>query len=293
MHSTKPGRSSIPRSVYAMAIGYDNTTNLIWLIGAHTLSKSLISFNLSIWNESNAFTDYGENILPYHVICHAQSYVQEKGFVYIVGQRFPHSLYAFDVSTGSLNFINTNPSTYLLLSPFGCLAAIEDWIIYTNWNHTYILTISSLSWKLTGNPTMLRIRTSHACIVEPDAGYLYVIGGVFSNSIGKLYVNDIENIDAYNYTFLNDTLSIYSSYPTAILYQSWIYVVGGLLVDNINIIDTTTDTISVWGMFSNALAFTTSIIVDGRVYLLVVETARVTQLITGSTLMCLVYVQYM
>ena len=257
-----------------MSIGYDNTTNTIWLIGGAFAQNSLISFNLSIWNETNAFTDYGENILPYSIANPSQAYVQRESIVYVVGATNQAlSLYAFDVSTGSLNIINTNPSSYTL-DIGSCLAAIRDWIIFTHTNKTYILTISNQSWKLTGNPLMLEERKYHSCMIEPDGGYLYVIAGLNASrnalkSIEKLSVKDMKNIDQYNFTTLDNTLAISGSNALghAILYKTYIYVVSGLRADDIHMIDTTTDTISVWGALSGKFAYTTSIIIDERVYI--------------------------
>ena len=123
------GPSLLPRSIYSMAVGYDNTTNTIWLIGGALKPFSLMSFNLSVWNETNAFTDHGEYILPDPIYNPSQSCVQRESIVYVVGTS-NRRLYTFDVSRGSLNTIHTNPSSYTL-DYVGCLGNIRDWIFFS------------------------------------------------------------------------------------------------------------------------------------------------------------------
>ena len=251
IHSMKIGPSLLPRSIQRISLGYDDATNTIWLIGGKwPYRQSLISFNLSIWNETNAMIDHGSDILPYDVMSFAQTYVQNKEIVYLADIQNKKML-TFNVSTGALNTMNTNPSSYTL-NQHGCLASTGDWIIYTNEEKTYILTISTQTWKLTGNPVMRNNeRNHHSCMIEPIAGYLYVIGGDDMNehsldSIEKIYINDILNLNQYTFSTLTDTLSTPRTATRAVLHGTDIFVIGGLSVD-IDVIDTTTDSVSLWG----------------------------------------------
>ena len=278
IHTATIGPSLLPTAIHSTSIGYDNETNVIWIFGGRTkwLSsiKSLISFNLSIWNESNATADHSSDI-TYHIVSSAQAYVQNQNIVYVIDYNIK-KLLTFDVSTKYLSTINTNPSQYLL-SQYGCLASIDNWIIYTYEDETYILTISTQSWKLSGNPLMLEKRYKHSCIIEPNGGYLYVIGGdvgffeSYQDSIEKLYVKDIININQYTFTnLIEHRLSHRKSCTRAILYETDIYVIGGTgdnYYDDIDLIDTTTDSVILWGKLHEGIAITSAVLIGTRFYI--------------------------
>ena len=264
------GSSSLPKANHAMSIGYDNTTNVIWLIGGYWYDgDTLISFDLSIWNETNVFQDHGTVLYPDEFQCTGQTYVQRATNVYATNPRDEHQLYIFDISTRDVKTVHANG---LELYDYGCLASVGDWIIYTFFNKTYILTISDQSWSSSGNPKMLEQRWYHSCLIEPNEGYLYVIGGAPGyNSIEKLYVNDITNIDQYGFILLTDTLSHSKWYIRSILYKTDIYIIGGNAAewktyDDIDLLDTTTDSVRLWGTLSIAVGSAASIIIDSRVY---------------------------
>ena len=257
-----------------MAVGYDNATNEILLFGAIGLfQRSLLSFNLSIWNEQNSFIDHGNNSLSTGVGPFGQAYVQTKAVIYIIGGIYgPDDLYSFDISTRYINKTVTNLPTKSLMS-IGCLASIEDWIIYTCWNDTYFLNTSNLLWRFAATPVMLGRRSYHSCMVESDEGYLYVIGGLAFNdrrdtdSIEKLYVKDIPNIYQYNFTILKSTLTSVKISTKAILYKTDIYVVGGYPEsDCIDVIDTRTDSVKLWGRLYEGIYYISPIIVADRMY---------------------------
>ena len=272
IHMSKVGPSSLPRKMHAMAIGYDNATNLIWLIGGEPLvqrGKSLISFNLSLWNDTNAFVDHRYPLSDY-VFSLSQAYVQRGGVVY-ASQHSDHKLLAYDLLLKNVNLINTNPSSVEIWYS-ACFASIGDWIIYTYLDQTYILTISTQSWKLSGNPIMTEERYHHACVIEPDGGYLYVIGGMvwdtgYMDSIIKLYVKDITNIEKYKFITLADTLGRGSANMAAVLYKTDIYVAGGQDRDDIDVIDTRTESVILWGRLYEALSYASPIIVGSRLYI--------------------------
>ena len=270
IHISTIGPLSLPKPICSAAIGYNHTNNLIWLIGGWNLEgRSLISFNLSIWNNTNAFLDYGYS-LSYPVTSNSQSYVQTEAVVFVV--EYPgNKLLAYDMLTENVTLVNTNPSS-VEIAIDACLALIEDWIIYVYLNHTYILTMSNQSWKLSGNPIMSERRRGHACIVEPDGGYLYVIGGFvletgLMDSILKLYVKDITNIQEYSFTTLTNTLSRRTSNMAAALYKTDIYVAGGLWRDQIDVIDTKTDSVMLWGRLCEELPYASTIVVGDRLYI--------------------------
>ena len=263
-----------------MAICYDDTTNLIWLLGGSDSLISLISFNTSIWNKPNAFIDHVNNTLSYPVWSDGQVYTQTEAVIYVIQSPVWGTLVASDISTG-FDTTNTNPSTINFRTD-GCLASFEDWIIYTLWRNIYILNASNLSWTFIGTPSMSTSRKYHSCTIEPDEGHLYIIGGHESgfetyinntrylDTIEKLYVKDIANINRYNFTTLTNTLTSAKRLTRAILYKTNIFVVGGdekdSESDSIDLIDTRTDSVILWGRLYEGIHAVSPIIVAGRLY---------------------------
>lgn len=144
---------SLPRGTSSMALGYYEDAYLVWLLGGYLNPRSLMSYNLSSWNQNNTFTDYGTNEVFYQVRPWPQAYIQIQDTLCVIEVNGNNQLLTFDLSTGNLNTINTNPSSYTLDTE-GCMSNIDGYIIYTCLSSTYILTISTMSWILTGNPIM-------------------------------------------------------------------------------------------------------------------------------------------
>ncbi len=275
----------MPRANEAMSIGFDNNTNLIWLLGGNWPNYgALFSFNVSRWNESNSITDYGYPVsVDHRTVSQGQAYVQKDNILYCI-QYDTGNLLQFDVSTQSITTYPNQPSSSL--SHVGCLANIDDYIIYTIYSSTYILNLSNQIWTTSGNPIMVDSnRKWQSCIVQPITGYLYVIGGQsgpnYLESIEKLYVGDMANISQYMFNTLSGTLTTQDTlttgggrYMRAILYKTDIYVIGGYywsgsakFIKDIDVIDTTTDTISVYNQqLYEEISYTAPILIGTRVY---------------------------
>ena len=97
-----------------------------------------------------------------------------------------------------------------------------------------------------------------------------MIGGIvwpnYTDSIIKLYVKDITNIEKYNFTTLTDTLSRERANMAAVLHKTDIYVAGGW-VNEIDVIDTKTDLVMLWGKLYEVLLYVTPIVVSNRLYI--------------------------
>ena len=106
LHFSIIGLSSSPRVTAGTAVGYDNATNEILFVGAiYASPRSLLSFNLSIWNEQTPFIDHGNSSLNKSVFTIGQSYVQTKSVVYTIqdsGVSFYHLIYLNDIYTQQL-----------------------------------------------------------------------------------------------------------------------------------------------------------------------------------------------
>ena len=95
---------------------------------------------------------------------------------------------------------------------------------------------------------MVTKRSWHSCIVDTNTKYLYQFGGYNSSlldSIEKLYVGDMDNIDQQNSIQISAKLSTPKGYSRAVIYGYYIYIIGGFPINDlkIDIINSLTDTI--------------------------------------------------
>eukprot|EP01084_Bolivina_argentea_P009497 17737_1 len=108
------------------------------------------------------------------------------------------------------------------------------------------------TWISTETPNMKYSRLGHNCISRNN--YLYVFGGYINathmtNTIEKLYIGDIDNIDLESWYELNNTLINNIAYMRIAEFNGLLYIIGGysetLLssVDTVSILDPNNDEI--------------------------------------------------
>eukprot|EP01084_Bolivina_argentea_P073146 132741_1 len=100
-----------------------------------------------------------------------------------------------------------------------------------------IYSLNNLQW-FTG-PRLQTARDSHTIRISND--YLYAIGDALT--IEKIYIKDIENINNYQWNYLNDTLPNGNDilYFRSVLHNNYIYI---MTLDGIHAINTADDTIT-------------------------------------------------
>ena len=253
-----------------MAIGFDNTTQKVFLLGGQNNEQALYSVQLI---DPPVPYDYGTNVTSFKIWVSGQAYTQIGNLLYCFEKDTSRFL-QFDLFSQVYALYPTQPPG--TFSHYGCLADIDDYIIFTGFTSTWILNLSNQNWITSNTPIINEYnRHSHACVVEPTSGYLYIIGGSNTGplrTIEKLYVGDMANYNLYEFSTLNQTLSSSMSQQTrAVLFATDIYVIGGggfgtSSTKNIDVIDTTMDSVSVFGQLHDGIEAAAPILVGKRVY---------------------------
>ena len=260
------GNWSLPSGSFQASIGYNSASNQIWLLGSFYDSWSI---NISRLPEFNALTIQPD--LRYRIASpDGQAYAQKDDILYVL-QHITASdgqFMTFNMSSGNVSKFKTDPN--ITLSDAGCLSVIDDYLIWVDGSFMYILNLSTRIWSLQDNPQLLQTKSEPACVVEPDSGYLYVIGGLYCHTkIQKLYVKDMLNVNKYNFTYLTDELHHCRANTRAIVYKTDIYVIGGgytgpssEYLKEIELIDTTTDSITLFGYLAQGVFGATPMAVE-------------------------------
>eukprot|EP01084_Bolivina_argentea_P102138 183031_1 len=265
--------STLPRVSKAMVAGYDKNNDLIWLIGGYNNPRQLLSFNVSRWNTSDAFTDYGISELPTDVLQYGQSYTQNNDILYILSDT-DNTFYEFNLKSHIfLSWTGVNIPFNIYDESSFCVTNIDNYLILTQNHSMNIFNTTSETWLIEKfNPKTIQSRSKHTCNVNLINEYLYVIGGVSENTVEKIYVNDIRNIKSCNWTQITHTLPSPNINGHSVVFDKYIYVFTGInnLInewnDNIYVIDTNTDTITSYDTLSELIQFPAIIVVKNRIY---------------------------
>eukprot|EP01084_Bolivina_argentea_P025613 47628_1 len=128
--------------------------------------------------------------------------------------------------------------------------------------HVVIYSIINNVWlPMDDIPKLNRQRSEHACITHGN--YHYVFGGTIAsspftlNTVEKLFIADLDNINETNWITLNDKLSEHESNMRVAIHEDNIYRVGGFSSGfnsiKVDVLDTNTDSITIF----NKLLFAT------------------------------------
>eukprot|EP01084_Bolivina_argentea_P074439 135047_1 len=263
----------MPTAYSNLNIGYDESTDSIWLLGGTNENgspapPSVVKFDVQLQ------TFVQQPPLPINPwnSADSQSYTQINDLIYMVVET-TSSLATYNLRTKE--FIPNwdgivLPSTSY--SSWACLTNIADkYLIYLGgqgndgfWSkETLIYDISAKSWV--PNVPDMNERRSH-CPCQVHNNWLYAIGGRsfccpnnWLNSVEKLYVGDISNIQNQQWILVTQTLSQAKSHSRSIVSDDSIYIIGGFInVDTatnvVERIDTTNnDAISVDSTVSTPL----------------------------------------
>eukprot|EP01083_Nonionella_stella_P271716 920929_1 len=143
------------------------------------------------------------------------------------------------------------------------------------YNQMQIFDLTADQWISDGPPMKGFGRRFFTC--NSINGFLYAIGG--QNKFGSIYdtviMLDIDNIFNITNTWiqLTDTLSIGRQYLRSVVYHDLIFVLGGMdkqyeIQDNVDVINTTTNTISFNSNLSKPLSAIAAIVADDTLFVL-------------------------
>eukprot|EP01083_Nonionella_stella_P042006 113640_1 len=249
----KPLTPLLPTANYFQSTGYSSQNDTIWLLGGARAPKQLIAFNPS----NHTFTDHGNDSLPFEIIGIS---TQIEDHVYINNGS---DLFRFNVNTATLEHFqwipyNVRPGGLLFPSRWGCLTSISHRYLLIaggsasghgsfEFDDVFILDLNDNSW-IANVPRMLTAKWNCRCITNAAADTLYVTGGGYE-TVEVLDVSDLPNIQHKNWFLLTSELSSTMMDQTMLRYEDDILCIGGYwcceaYVQQMNIIDTTTNTVS-------------------------------------------------
>eukprot|EP01084_Bolivina_argentea_P051670 95063_1 len=267
----------LPRGDRYMSVGYDESNDTILIVGGVKNNYQFVTF------KNGTFTDYGENYTSYSIHDISQQYTQINNILWLIsewGEKLlaMQTYYPYTITDSNIN-IPTN------VGYAGCLSSTK----YED--HTYlfllasgnccdfthilqIYNVTSNQWITNNIPSMLKGRGYFGCIAHKNR--LYAIGGRNAsqkhNTVESLYIgNDLINIEQQQWIYTNGYLSTGLAVSRAIAYGNDIIVFGGSGTDelkqtDINVIDTSTNTIKVDGSLAKAVGGAPAIIVDKIAY---------------------------
>eukprot|EP01084_Bolivina_argentea_P151528 264472_1 len=290
---TSPLSPTLPRPCRGAAVGYDNLTKSVWLVGGGGSWGQLVSFNAN----SREFQDHGANYFSNHIHGVGKFYVQIDHRLWMVpydddvlSGRIPPYLIVFDVITTSMQY-NYSGIVIPVKALYACLATTTDtngvsYLMVVGGTSYYgrtahdivqILNLETNIW-LQNVPLMKENRRYLTCEVAND--YLYAIGGEGMewkqlNSIEILYVGDLKNIHYAAWTYI-DSLAVPVIGPTSVVYQNDIIVIGGFYIDTnifvvaynaeINVIDTNNNTVTSGGHLAYAAYSISAVLIYPVIY---------------------------
>ena len=243
---TQPEIPTFPSEKYSSQIvGYDSTTETIWLIGGFIVEnspsmKTVHSFNLS----SPAFTPHDD--ISNALLSGAQTYTQFDDMIYVISDdtsSLSNTISTIAMENGALQFTpnllindrNTTFPTYVGVD--GTFSYNDGYLLVLGGRNTssaddihrkfQILRLSDGVWI--EGPPLPQSRSRFTSQVVDD--YFYAIGG-FTNIVVRIFVGDLQNINNgdYQWETLGDTLSdeyIEDYFMRSVVYKSDIFVLGG------------------------------------------------------------------
>eukprot|EP01083_Nonionella_stella_P101616 288221_1 len=148
-------------------------------------------------------------------------------------------------------------------------------------DNTQILSLVDFEWKTSARPKLSSGRRSSACVTHQSSNTIYVIGGISSNgccemlfldTVQTLTINDMSTITSHSWGTLGDKLSsgmpLNSVYPTdgprALVYETDILV---FWERDINVIDTSTGSISIQGTLPVDGYNSAVVIAEGKIWM--------------------------
>eukprot|EP01083_Nonionella_stella_P145362 455307_1 len=273
-----PSSPLLPRATRSMAIAYDTSNQIFWLIGGYSGS-----FNKGLYSLTNDRDVFLNNSLNISIYGEGQYYSMDDQyqFLYMIHAPYGSSLNRFNIETTA---IQTNYATIpIAVTVYGCLAfiAMDDGYLVIigglgdGITDVQILNLASRVW-MSGVPSMEYARSSASCAAVN--GNIYAIGGyqardVYLDSVEVLSIGDDMRDITDNEWSVMGHLSRGMCCSRAVVYGYAIYIVGGSYYDTndeymnqIHMIDALTNEIALFGYMDAAFDDTAAIMIDNVLY---------------------------
>ena len=284
------GSSVLPRADDAFAVGYSTNISEIIIVGGLVNQKQVITFDPS----DIKFTDLGVSASDVYVQGTTKFYTQIDDTLWMINKIGTGFL---TMDTNSLQVEDTN---IVFPEPVGvhkgnlvrekaCLVSYNSYLFMVGGQNGTVQIYDTINDDWVDNVPLLHTPRYHAsCAVADDS--LYIIGGIDATDTSRTHrldtveVFDIVEIDFSNatsndtmtndtmYTYvMNETLSTAISHSYALVYGEEIIVIGGYdgsaYVPDIQVIDTSMETVTVRGELADTAIYTAPIIVDDILYI--------------------------
>eukprot|EP01083_Nonionella_stella_P058906 154182_1 len=286
---------SMPLRNHQMAVGYDATNDIIWLLGGsdeYNAKKQLLAFDV-VTQTSVQLRQQNQTRLS-HDIWGMQHFTQIDNILWMINAK------TSPFATQGFSIFNVITSQFIydyngIIIPantreMGCLASTTDnndnaylFVVggqdadYNALSLTQIYNISSNEW-LTNAPSMGTSRGAFSCIAHNHK--LYSIGGW--NYIAPYYLDSIEvldvstaNLHSFTATWKYiDSLNKPRDSTNAVRYMDKVLAIGGGPSGNqgtaskeIHVIDTVSDTVTYYGeSLAIAVYLTAPVVVNGTLF---------------------------
>jgi hypothetical protein len=249
------GDPVMPYAAAKQAIGYEASTQTIWLLGGWDFTQNAVSYSI----EQNEFTQYEGALAPFSYWGFAQSYAQVGHLVYMLTtdtstQPSTTELYSFDMLTMNVT-LEATISLDRFNSNLACLASItardgNHYLFMNNGEVSAVLNLTDKTWmQLDDIPMMNTPRSFHSCVAVGD--YLYAIGrdtNTVLSPIERLYVGDMQNIGQQQWSVDADLVQPVRNMRLTVV-GAEIFVMGGYngssYTDSVQVVDTSTEPVTV------------------------------------------------
>ena len=240
--STVPPEFNLPRPDSQQAIGYDEISNSIYIIGGSLNEQSMIQYTLNVSNENalQMMNDIGKNYFNRSLKFVSQSYTQHNGILYLISDdEATGKIYQFILSTKMINYSYASSEHHVTES---CLTSLtlnnNDYLIIIGGlnsglqsNSTQAFDITNNLWITTNEPSLNTRRSQFSCNAVGHA--IYAMGGrditgAVLPTIEVLNVSQgMNNIATYSYNYMEPYLPFSLRQHRSVVYGSQIIIIGG------------------------------------------------------------------
>eukprot|EP01084_Bolivina_argentea_P203411 347437_1 len=198
---------SLPVSLTAAAVAYDNSIDTIHFVGGQAnpqLLRKRLSYNEG--TNPNTISYYNSLAFPEDYYGYGQTYVQRGDILWMIHPLNP-VLHKWNMKTNTYfvdDIVGLTPQSGWVFRS-ACLASYKDYLIVIHGtpDTVQIYSFATMTWLMDVPSLYSRKRSDLACITVNDE--IYAIGGntyLFGNSIGTveyLDLSDISHIKNYNW----------------------------------------------------------------------------------------------
>eukprot|EP01083_Nonionella_stella_P177257 622465_1 len=243
--STVYGFTSLPNNCFSIALGYNEAANMFHLISGQNTAEC-ISQHVIFDIDNDIFTD--ESPLPFTIQQPGTNnnwYVQVGNLLYLVDYVSTGTIHTFDVVTEA--YVYDVAALEVDFTPTSCWTSLLDdsantYLVGYFTDDVYFYSLTNNSWVRT-TATATTARRNVACVSYETV--LYIIGGEENNG-GDVDFNSllIYTYGSNAFETLTDTLSVGVRNSKAIVYDDYIYNIGGDDDDDVDIYYPTIDVIT-------------------------------------------------